>query len=1386
MNPYKLMNFKNKARTVLTADITTTDTIITVGDASKLPEPPCAVSIDDEILFVVQRAGNTLKVVRGMEDTQPAPHKAGAFVEQRLTAGMLKALFDETVKIKKAVVPGMKKLLVFYAYPRAINGTWSVDGAAAAFAQYDIVVLPENLELPSHYDYSVTRQIIEKAKERNPDMLFFGYIRLPMIYHTAIGGSVTEFRNRVSSWINVHGVDGIFLDEYGFDYFVHFGYHQIYPPEGNQDPYVVFPWARTMQNTALDIVHDFNVPVIANAWDPQDVWSTEGGMEEAHWWVGEDYYMLESVPCYFAEQGGVRNEWTHGGDLWYRTHLCVSDQYYGRYQPKLLGIGTVNPELVPEGEFDTFYKTRYYIALGMAYALGFEAFGLERVYYYASNPNLLPLLPDEIRLSDYKHKIQYNYASNTSYTTSSGNTYNNLTKYWFSVPLGEVIGYYKDGREPVYLKFGNYFEYEIDKGLIWKKEPYFSLDKIRTDLNNLYQVVTTPSNKPNNFTVSLNSVAYSETERKATVKLGFGSPNNSVQGYSVTVVEGANERSFTISGRYSILAFDVFWAPTDTNNKTLTVKTKAFTFDNVFSDEATAEFQINYPSQAQTTLPGKPTINILESVGQTIYYVVDIQNPHIAKEYTLELSTSSNFNQIEQSKVLYTPDGNLIVPTNLFDTSPKTFYLRAKAKNVWGYYGQYSDVVSVQLEKNSASVEQLSQALTDLSQQLSSTKNQALILNSYFLNSNNAPSTQGWEITGEGQLVEVSGIRGPYAFENLANKSARLLSGFIPVDKLQAYVVEAYVKAKVLGNCKPKLIVFAYNKDRQQIGTGPILSYDGSSSFTLPTSSFGFLFTFIGYGTDVQFPNETAFVKVGIELNTTDSGIGNAVHQVQGINFRQVVNGMYINDLDAKVIKAGTITSDKIAAGSISSEHISSKSITAEKLNIDDLSAVRATSRALVVNTSSTEVTPEPGKIKISDGSTTFVDISNSQIKLASDSDYLTLSPTGLVSNRPIITDPSQIAPGIIPTSESNVQTKTYPNGSVTFTETLSLVDESKYVRVDGSFSASIPDMCTRPQDLEPSPGIVYASQKYIFNSSDIFSYNKTSANEYQKFDLTINLSSSIISNKVPTTITLGPGLFDVWCGTYSSPRFISSAFNANRTSIVPRNPTVYWEFKITGLNPSNVYIISTPNTQVLYAYINSNWTLLSSGQITVTGVGFVKFRYSKTYSSIDSFAPASLSITVTKVPTSSTTVAFSPIYGGILKSYPDTEPEPKNMVPTPINASAWAIGQVPSLINYSFYGAYYYAVWYDFFSSLKTKVNCRVHLFKNTDLIYIWYADEYGTWRRHDGELLTTYSTNHYQSANSTYRMLSLDNITGLIVMTKPNANKLHELNAFIEYSLS
>ncbi|MEM0369733.1 MAG: hypothetical protein QXE80_03440 [Pyrobaculum sp.] len=1383
------MNFKNKARTVLTADISATDTVITVGDASRLPEPPCVVSIDDEVLFVVQRQGNTLKVMRGMEDTQPAPHKAGAFVEQRLTAGILKALLEETAKIKKAVVPGMKKLLVFYAYPRAVNGTWSVDGAAAAFAQYDIVVLPENLELPNHHDYSVARQIIEKAKERNPDILFFGYIRLPMIYHTGIGGSVSEFRKRVSSWINVHRVDGIFLDEYGFDYFVHFGYHQIYPPAGNQNPYVVFPWARTMQNTALDIVHDFNVPVIVNAWDPQSVWSTAGGMEEAHWWVGQDYYLLESVPCYFAEQGGVRNEWAHAGDLWYRTYLCISDEHYGRYRPRLLGVGTVNPEVVPESEFETFYTTRYYIALGMAYALGFEAFGLERVYYYANNPKLLPLLPDEIGVGDYKHKIQYNYAANVSYTTSSGNTYNNLAKYWFTVPIGEVVGYYKDGREPVYLKFGNYYEYEIDKGLIWKKEPYYSLNKLKTELSNLFQRVTTPSNKPNNFSVSLESVYYSETERKATVKLALASPDSSIQGYSVSVVEGTYERSFTVSGRYNILTFDVFWAPADTSNKTITVKTKAFTFDNVFSDEMSKNFQINYPSQAQTVLPGKPTINVFETLGQSISFGITVQNQHVAREYALELSTSPSFTQVEQTKVLYAPEGSLVVPTSLFDTSPKVFYLRARARNVWNYFGQYSDIVSVQLEKNSANVEQLSLVLTDLSRQLSSTKNQALILNSYFLGPNNEPSTQGWEITGEGQLVEVVGIRGPYAFENSANKSARLLSGFIPVDKSQAYVLEAYVRAKVLGNCKPRLIVLAYDKNRQQIGTSPIVSYDGSNSFVLPTTNFAFLFVAFGYGTDIPLPNDAVYIRIGVDLNSTGAGAGNAVHQVQGINLRQVVNGLYIHDLDAKVIKAASITSDKIAAGSITSEHISSKSITAEKLNIDDLSAVRANTRALVVTSSNERPTPEPGKIKITDGVSTYVDISNSQVRLVNGNDFLILSASGVVSNKPIITDPSQIAPGIIPTAQSNVQTKTYANGSVSFTETLSLVDESKYVKVSASFSASIPNMCTRLDEaesgLESTPGSVYVWQTYTFDSEDIFSHNKTSTSEYQRFDLTINSSSSVITNKVPTSITLQAGVYDVWCGTYSSPRFIASNFTATRTSIVPNNPTVYWEFRITGLNPSSVYVISTPNTQTLYAYINSQWMLLSSGQVTVTGVDSVRFRYSRAYSTVASLEPASLSITVSKVPTNSTTIAFTPIYGGILKNYPDTEPEPRNLVPSAANANAWAIGQLPSLINYSFYGAHYYALWYDFLSSLKTTVNCRIHLFKNTDLVYIWYADAYGTWRRHDGQLLTTYSTNHYQAANSTYRMLVLDNISGLIIMTKPNASKLHELIAFVEYSL-
>jgi len=85
--------FANQAVTALSAAVTSaTATSCTVVDATAFPATGnFRIKIDNEILIVTVRAGNTLTVTRGAEGTTAATHASGASVIHLLTKGSLNA-----------------------------------------------------------------------------------------------------------------------------------------------------------------------------------------------------------------------------------------------------------------------------------------------------------------------------------------------------------------------------------------------------------------------------------------------------------------------------------------------------------------------------------------------------------------------------------------------------------------------------------------------------------------------------------------------------------------------------------------------------------------------------------------------------------------------------------------------------------------------------------------------------------------------------------------------------------------------------------------------------------------------------------------------------------------------------------------------------------------------------------------------------------------------------------------------------------------------------------------------------------------------------------------------------------------------------------------------
>lgn len=89
----------NNAQSTLVNAMTTTDTTIVVQSAALFPSAPFRITIDAEIMEVgvINKGTNTFSnVTRGLEGTNAAAHSAGAYVENRLTAGTYDELLDSS------------------------------------------------------------------------------------------------------------------------------------------------------------------------------------------------------------------------------------------------------------------------------------------------------------------------------------------------------------------------------------------------------------------------------------------------------------------------------------------------------------------------------------------------------------------------------------------------------------------------------------------------------------------------------------------------------------------------------------------------------------------------------------------------------------------------------------------------------------------------------------------------------------------------------------------------------------------------------------------------------------------------------------------------------------------------------------------------------------------------------------------------------------------------------------------------------------------------------------------------------------------------------------------------------------------------------------------
>jgi len=117
-----------------------------------------------------------------------------------------------TQYIKSWTYPSPMDILFYYGWLNSFNyGTnaWNNEKIAKDMAKYNYLVFGDGVQDPIHGDYTNTQIIIPRVQALNQRAKIFGYV--------TVNQTLANFKTKVDQWDTL-GVDGIFMDEAGYDY----------------------------------------------------------------------------------------------------------------------------------------------------------------------------------------------------------------------------------------------------------------------------------------------------------------------------------------------------------------------------------------------------------------------------------------------------------------------------------------------------------------------------------------------------------------------------------------------------------------------------------------------------------------------------------------------------------------------------------------------------------------------------------------------------------------------------------------------------------------------------------------------------------------------------------------------------------------------------------------------------------------------------------------------------------------------------------------------------------------------------------------------------------------------------------------------------------------
>ena len=255
--------------------------------------------------------------------------------------------------------PKPLNMLIYYGWLNSFNSAqnqWNNEKVAAELAKYDLLVLGDGIQIDTHGDYSNTSVIIPRIKVLNPTTEIFGYV--------TVNQTLANFKTKANAW-DAFQIDGIFLDEAGYDY----GKKRS---EFNERIIHI----KNMSYATICIANSWNIDHIIgtenDASYPNSTYNPDGYESEL---TDEDWYLLESFSMNtdsYTSTGGYasKTDWKARGDK-----ACARRKTYGI---QLASAGIIgDSDQNGQAKFDFCYRS--------ALAYGLDANGSSDSNYGASS-----------------------------------------------------------------------------------------------------------------------------------------------------------------------------------------------------------------------------------------------------------------------------------------------------------------------------------------------------------------------------------------------------------------------------------------------------------------------------------------------------------------------------------------------------------------------------------------------------------------------------------------------------------------------------------------------------------------------------------------------------------------------------------------------------------------------------------------------------------------------------------------------------------------------------------------------------------------------------------------------------------------------------------------